>query len=67
MNESASMFDKDGPYLRSHILALIFWCPNVMSMIQRSRGIWNDDMNCVIWYAYYIMCYLQNDKYDDAC
>ena len=67
MNEADSVFSKEGslvdvPYVEPSFFGSI----NVKSMIPRSHDIWKNDVNYVIWYVQYVMCCLQNDKYDDA-
>ena len=57
-----------------HIEPSFFGSLNVKSMIPRSHGIKMNDMNNVMCYRNYDMCFLyaivccvQNVKYDDAC
>ena len=69
------MFAKEGslvevPYVDPSFLGSL----NVKSMISRSHGILINDMNNVMCYMNYDMCYVyaivrcvQNVKYDDAC
>ena len=75
MNEEDSMFAKtdslvEVPYVEPSFLG----CLNAKSIILRSHGIWMNDINNVmcymnynIYYVKYVMCCLQNDKFDDAC
>ena len=75
MNEADSMFAKadslvEVPYVEPPFLGSL----NVKSMIPRSHCIRINDMNNVMCYMNYDMCYVyavvccvQNVKYDDAC
>ena len=75
MNEADSAFAKanslvEVPYVEPAFLGSL----NVKSIIPRSRGIRMNDMNNVMCYMNYDMCYVyavvccvQNVKYDDAC
>ena len=75
MNKADSVFAKSDslvvvPYVEPSILGI----HNVKSMIPRSHGIWMNDMNNVMCYRNYDMCYVhvvvfrvQYVKYDDAC
>ena len=75
MNDTDSMFAKsdslvDVPYVEPSFLGSL----NVKSMIRRSHGIGMNDMNNVMCYMNYDMCYVygvvncvQNVMYDGAC
>ena len=75
MNEADSVFAKadslvEVPYVEPSFLRSL----NVKSMILRSHGILMNDMNNVMCYINYDMCYVydvvcsvQNFKYDDTC
>ena len=75
MNEADSMFAKadslvEVPYVEPPFLGSL----NVKSMIPRSHGIRMNDMNNVMCYMNYDMCFVyvvvcdvQNVKYDGAC
>ena len=75
MNEADSVFSKanslvEVPYVEPSFLRSL----NVKSMILRSHGILMNDMNNVmcymnynICYVYVVVCCVQNVKYDDAC
>ena len=75
MNEANSVFAKADslvgvPYVEPSFLRSL----NVKSVIPRSHGILMNNMNNVMCYTNYNMCYVyvflccvQNDKYDDAC
>ena len=61
MNEADFVFAKEVslvevPYVDPSFLGSL----DVKSIIPRSHGIWTNDMK-------YVMFYVQNDKYDDAC
>ena len=74
MNEADSVFAKAGslldvPYIEPSFLGSL----NVKSVIPRSQGILKNDINNVMCYMNYHMCYVyvvvccvQNVKYDDA-
>ena len=75
MNEADFVFAKadslvEVPYYEPSVLGNL----NVKSMILRYHGIWMNDVNNVMCYRNYDMCYvyavvccMQNGKYDDAC
>ena len=69
------MFAKSDSLVEVSYVEPSFWGSlNVKSMISRSHGIRMNDMNNVMCYMNYDMCYVyavvccvQNVKYDDAC
>ena len=75
MNEANSLFAKvdslvEIPYVEPSFLGSL----NVNSMIPRSHGIRMNDMENVMCYrnydmcyVYAVVCYVQNVKYDDSC
>ena len=75
MNEADSVFAISDslikvPYVETSFLGSL----NVKSMIPRSLGIRMNDMNNVMcymnydmFYVKYVMCCLQNNKFDNAC
>ena len=75
MNEADSVFANEYslvevPYVETSFLGIL----NVKSMIPRSHGILLNDMNNVMCYmnydmcfVYAVVCYVQNVKYDGAC
>ena len=75
MNEADSMFAKADSLVEvSYVEPPFLGSLNVKSMIPRSHGIRINDMNNVMCYMNYDMCYVyvvvccvQNVKYDDAC
>ena len=75
MNEADSVFAKvDSLVEVSYVEPSFLGSINVKSMIPRSHGILMNDMNNVmcymnynICYVYVVVCCVQNVKYDDAC
>ena len=75
MNEVDSVFAKADSLVEvSYVDPSFLVSLNVKSMIPRSHGIRMNDMNNIMCYWNYDMCYVypvvccvQNAKYDDAC
>ena len=65
---SRLLFSKEGslhevPYVEPSFMEVIISTQWFHGLMKYEKN----DMNYVIWYLQYVLCCLQNDKYDDAC